>query len=136
MKEITILGSTGSIGVNTLDVISRHQDKFNVKALTSNTNLDVFVQQCLQYKPEYAVMADEEYASKLEEKLKKQSPDTSVLTGVDGLVKVAELNSVDYIMAAIVGAAGLLPTLAAAKAGKRILLANKEALVMLSLIHI
>ena len=130
MKEITILGSTGSIGVNTLDVISRHQDKFNVKALTSNTNLDVFVQQCLQYKPEYAVMADEESASKLEEKLKKQSPDTSVLTGVDGLVKVAELNSVDYIMAAIVGAAGLLPTLAAAKAGKRILLANKEALVM------
>ena len=75
-------------------------------------------------------MADEESASKLEEKLKKQSPDTSVLTGVDGLVKVAELNSVDYIMAAIVGAAGLLPTLAAAKAGKRILLANKEALVM------
>ena len=130
MKEITILGSTGSIGVNTLDVISRHQDKFNVKALTSNTNLDVFVEQCLQYKPEYAVMADEESASKLEEKLKKQSPDTSVLTGVDGLVKVAELNSVDYIMAAIVGAAGLLPTLAAAKAGKRILLANKEALVM------
>ena len=63
MKEITILGSTGSIGVNTLDVISRHQDKFNVKALTSNTNLDVFVQQCLQYKPEYAVMAEEESAS-------------------------------------------------------------------------
>ena len=130
MKEITILGSTGSIGVNTLDVISRHQDKFNVKALTSNTNLDVFIEQCLQYKPEYAVMVDKESASKLEEKLKKQSPDTSVLTGVDGLVKVAELNSVDYIMAAIVGAAGLLPTLAAAKAGKRILLANKEALVM------
>ena len=130
MKEITILGSTGSIGVNTLDVISRHQDKFNVKALTANTNLDVFVTQCLQYKPEYAVMADEESASKLEEKLKKKSPDTSVLAGIDGLVKVAELNTVDYVMAAIVGAAGLLPTLAAAKAGKRVLLANKEALVM------
>ena len=130
MKEITILGSTGSIGVNTLDVISRHQDKFNVKALTSNTSLDVFVTQCLQYKPEYAVMADEESASKLEEKLKKKSPDTSVLAGIDGLVKVAELNTVDYVMAAIVGAAGLLPTLAAAKAGKRVLLANKEALVM------
>ena len=98
MKEITILGSTGSIGVNTLDVISRHQDKFNVKALTSNTNLDVFIEQCLQYKPEYAVMVDKESASKLEEKLKKQSPDTSVLTGVDGLVKVAELNSVDYVI--------------------------------------
>ena len=130
MKEITILGSTGSIGVNTLDVISRHQDKFNVKALTANTSLDVFVTQCLQYKPEYAVMADEESASKLEEKLKKKSPDTSVLAGIDGLVKVAELNTVDYVMAAIVGAAGLLPTLAAAKAGKRVLLANKEALVM------
>jgi len=130
VKEITILGSTGSIGVNTLDVISRHQDKFNVKALTANTSLDVFVTQCLQYKPEYAVMADEESASKLEEKLKKKSPDTSVLAGIDGLVKVAELNTVDYVMAAIVGAAGLLPTLAAAKAGKRVLLANKEALVM------
>ena len=130
MKEITILGSTGSIGVNTLDVISNHQDKFNVRALTANKNLDVLAEQCLKYQPEYAVMTDEASASQLELKLKKKSPDTSVLAGIDGLVKVAELDTVDYVMAAIVGAAGLLPTLAAAKAGKRILLANKEALVM------
>ena len=130
MKEITILGSTGSIGVNTLDVISNHLDKFNVRALTANTNLDIFVEQCLKYQPEYAVMTDEASASKLEEKLKKKAPDISVLAGIEGLVKVAELDSVDYVMAAIVGAAGLLPTLAAAKSGKRVLLANKEALVM------
>ena len=130
MKEITILGSTGSIGINTLDVISNHQDKFNVRALTANTNLNALAEQCLKYQPEYAVMTDEASASKLEEKLKKKSPDTLVLTGIDGLVKVAELDTVDYVMAAIVGAAGLLPTLAAAKAGKRVLLANKEALVM------
>ena len=130
MKEITILGSTGSIGVNTLDVISNHLDKFNVRALTANTNLDIFVKQCFKYQPKYAVMTDEVSALKLEEKLKKKAPDISVLSGIDGLVKVAELDSVDYVMAAIVGAAGLLPTLAAAKAGKRVLLANKEALVM------
>ena len=130
MKEITILGSTGSIGVNTLDVVSRHRDKFNVKALTANTNLDIFLDQCIQHKPEYAVMADEDCASKLEEKLKKEAPDVSILAGTDGLLQVAELETVDYVMAAIVGAAGLLPTLAAAKAGKRVLLANKEALVM------
>ena len=130
MKEITILGSTGSIGVNTLDVISNHQDKFNIKALTANKNLDVLAEQCFKYHPEYAVMTDESSASKLEEKLKKKAPDIKVFTGIDGLVKVAELDTVDYVMAAIVGAAGLLPTLAAAKAGKRVLLANKEALVM------
>ncbi len=130
MKEITILGSTGSIGVNTLDVISNHLDKFNVRALTANTNLDIFVEQCFKYQPEYAVMTDEASASKLEEKLKKKAPDISVLAGIEGLVKVAELDSVDYVMAAIVGAAGLLPTLAAAKSGKRVLLANKEAHVM------
>ena len=130
MKEITILGSTGSIGVNTLDVISSHQDKFNVRALTANKNLDVLAEQCFKYQPEYAVITDELSASKLEEKLKKKAPDIKVFTGIDGLVKVAELDTVDYVMAAIVGAAGLLPTLAAAEAGKRVLLANKEALVM------
>ena len=130
MKEITILGSTGSIGVNTLDIISNHEDKFNVKALTANKNMDVLAEQCFKFQPEFAVMADEASASELEKKIKKKAPDVSVLAGVDCLVKVAELNEVDYVMAAIVGAAGLLPTLAAAKAGKRILLANKEALVM------
>ena len=84
MKEITILGSTGSIGVNTLDVISNHQDKFNVKALTANKNLNLLTEQCFKYQPEYAVMTDEASASKLEEKLKKKSPDTLVLTGIDG----------------------------------------------------
>jgi len=130
MKEITILGSTGSIGVSTLDVISNHQDKFNVRALTASTNVDTLAEQCLIYKPEYAVMTHEESASKLEEKLKKKAPNISVLAGISGLVKVAELDTVDYVMAAIVGAAGLLPTMAAAKAGKRVLLANKESLVM------
>jgi len=130
MKEITILGSTGSIGVNTLNVISNHQDKFNVRALTANKNTDALAEQCFKFQPEYAVMTDDASASELELKLKRKSPDISVLAGIDGLVKVAELEAVDYVMAAIVGAAGLLPTLAAAKAGKRILLANKEALVM------
>ena len=130
MKEITILGSTGSIGANTLDVIFRHSDKYRVKALTANTNVEHLLEQCLYHFPEYAVMVDEDSASKLEHELKSKAPDVIVLSGVDGLVKVVELADVDYVMAAIVGAAGLLPTLAAAKAGKRVLLANKEALVM------
>lgn len=130
MKRLTVLGSTGSIGVSTLDVVSRHPDKYQVKALTANTNINDLLDQCIKYKPEYAVMVDEDAASKLEQLLKEKAPDIKVLNGVDGLVKVAELDDVDYVMAAIVGAAGLLPTLAAAKAGKRVLLANKEALVM------
>jgi 1-deoxy-D-xylulose-5-phosphate reductoisomerase len=130
MKRITVLGSTGSIGVSTLDVVLRHPDKYQVKALTANTNVDDLLEQCLKHKPEYAVMVDDDAASKLEQALKAQAPEIKVLSGVDGLVEVAELNDVDYVMAAIVGAAGLLPTLAAAKTGKRVLLANKEALVM------
>jgi 1-deoxy-D-xylulose-5-phosphate reductoisomerase len=130
MKRLTVLGSTGSIGVSTLDVVLRHPDKYQVKALTANTNVDDLLEQCLKHKPEYAVMVDDDAASKLEQALKAQAPEIKVLSGVDGLVEVAELNDVDYVMAAIVGAAGLLPTLAAAKAGKRVLLANKEALVM------
>ena len=86
MKEITILGSTGSIGINTLDVISNHHDKFNVRALTANKNLDVLAEQCFKYQPEYAVITDELSASKLEEKLKKKAPDIKVFTGIDGLV--------------------------------------------------
>ncbi|MBL1142348.1 MAG: 1-deoxy-D-xylulose-5-phosphate reductoisomerase [Proteobacteria bacterium] len=130
MKKITVLGSTGSIGVNTLDVVSRHPDKYTVKALTANTNVESLLVQCIKHKPEYAVMVDGDAAEKLEQALKNNAPDVTVLSGVDGLVKVAELDEVDYVMAAIVGAAGLLPTLAAAKKGKRVLLANKEALVM------
>ena len=130
MKQLTVLGSTGSIGVNTLDVVLRHPDKYQVKALTANTNVDVLLEQCIKHKPKYAVMVNDDAATKLEQALKKQAPEIKVLSGVDGLVYVAELNDIDYVMAAIVGAAGLLPTLAAARAGKRVLLANKEALVM------
>ena len=130
MKRLTVLGSTGSIGVNTLDVVLRHPDKYQVKALTANTNVDDLLEQCIKHKPEYAVMVDDDAASKLERALKERALEINVLSGVDGLVEVAELEDVDYVMAAIVGAAGLLPTLAAAKAGKRVLLANKEALVM------
>ena len=130
MKGLTILGSTGSIGVNTLDVVSRHQDKYCIKALTANTNVDDLLKQCIAHSPDYAVMVDEDAAAKLEQKLKEAASDVIVLSGLDGLTKVVELENVDYVMAAIVGAAGLLPTLAAAKAGKRVLLANKEALVM------
>jgi len=130
MKGITVLGSTGSIGVNTLDVISRHADKYMIKALTANTNVDVIREQCIKHQPEFAVMVDEDSALRLEQELKTQAPDITVLSGADGLQKVVTLADVDYVMAAIVGAAGLLPTLKAAEAGKRVLLANKEALVM------
>ncbi len=130
MKGITVLGSTGSIGVNTLDVISRHSDKYKVKALTANTNIELLLDQCIKHRPEIAVMVNEDSASKLEKELKNKAPDIKVLSGIEGLISAVESSNVDYVMAAIVGAAGLLPTLAAARAGKRVLLANKEALVM------
>jgi len=130
VKGITVLGSTGSVGINTLDVILRYPEKYSVKALTANTNVNVLLEQCIKHMPKFVVMVDEDSASKLEQELKIKAPHVTVLSGVDGLLKVVELADVDYVMAAIVGAAGLLPTLAAAKAGKRVLLANKEALVM------
>jgi len=130
MKGITVLGSTGSIGVNTLDVVLRHPDKYHVKALTANTNIQILLEQCIKHKPEFAVMVDADAATRLEQELKNKASEVTVLSGIDGLLKVVELADVDYVMAAIVGAAGLLPTLAAAKASKRVLLANKEALVM------
>lgn len=130
MKGITVLGSTGSIGVNTLDVILRHPEKYKVKALTANTNVDVLLEQCVKHMPQFAVLVDDDAASRLAQELKNKAPDVTVLSGVDGLLKVVNLADVDYVMAAIVGAAGLLPTLDAARAGKRVLLANKEALVM------
>jgi len=127
---ITVLGATGSIGVSTLDVIRRNSDRYRVVALTANQDVDRLVTQCLEHRPEFAVMADEDAAEKLQARLHQQAPDIDVMSGLDALVKVAGLENVDYVMAGIVGAAGLLPTLAAAKSGKRILLANKEALVM------
>lgn len=129
-KNITILGSTGSIGINTLNVIALHPDRFRVFALTANQNVDRLLSQCQQYQPQYAVLRDEETAAKFATQLKQLDLSTQVLVGKDALVQVASCAEVDLVMACIVGAAGLLPTLAAANAGKRILLANKEALVM------
>lgn len=130
MKGITILGATGSIGVNTLDVIARHRDRFRVIALTANKNIETLAAQCLTWQPPYAVMADAACAEQLQQRLRQASCPTEVLAGIEGLEFVARHRETDYVMAAIVGAAGLLPTLAAAKAGKRVMLANKEALVM------
>jgi 1-deoxy-D-xylulose-5-phosphate reductoisomerase len=130
MHHITILGSTGSIGVSTLNVISLHPDKFSVFALAAHKNVQKLFEQCLQYKPTYAVMYDEPSAEILAKQLKSKGLAIEVLSKEEGLKAVAEHSRVDIVMAAIVGAAGLSSTLAAANAGKRILLANKEALVM------
>lgn len=130
MIGITILGATGSIGVSTLDVVSRHPDRYRIVALTANTEVDRLYEQCLRYRPRYAAMADEAAARQLRQRLQQTGIAMEVLSGRDGLEQLATLDEADYVMAAIVGAAGLLPTLAAARAGKRILLANKEALVM------
>jgi 1-deoxy-D-xylulose-5-phosphate reductoisomerase len=127
---ITVLGATGSIGVSTLDVIARHPGRYRVIALTANNQIDRLFQQCKDFQPEYAVCADEAAAGKLEVMLKKAGLDIQVLAGEEGLETVASLPQVQYVMAAIVGAVGLRPTLAAARAGKRVLLANKEVLVM------
>jgi len=130
VKGICILGATGSIGVNTLDVVARHPDEYKIIALSANSQVERLFEQCQQYQPEYAVMANEKAAEQLEKKLKSKKYSVQVLTGLEGLEMIASLPQVDYVMAAIVGAAGLKPTLAAARSGKRILLANKEALVM------
>lgn len=129
-RAVTILGSTGSIGVNTLDVIERHSDKFRVTALTAHSRIDLLQQQCIRFRPDYAVVADEAQARALTQQLASGGCRTHVLAGPQALETVAALPEVDSVMAAIVGAAGLRPALAAAHAGKRVLLANKEALVM------
>ena len=131
MKGLCVLGSTGSIGVSTLDVAGRHPDQYRVIALTANGNWERLAEQCEAFRPAYAVMIDPALADRLKEALKaKGVTETTVLTGAKALEEVSTLPEVDSVMAAIVGAAGLLPTLAAARAGKTILLANKEALVM------
>jgi 1-deoxy-D-xylulose-5-phosphate reductoisomerase len=130
MKGICILGATGSIGVSTLDVVNRHPDKYKVVALTAHTNIEDLFNQCLAFQPDYAVVVDETKAAELKAKLANSAAHIQVLSGVKALEQVATLENVDTVMAAIVGAAGLLPSLAAAKAGKTVLLANKEALVM------
>jgi 1-deoxy-D-xylulose-5-phosphate reductoisomerase len=128
MRGLCILGSTGSIGENTLDVVARHPDLFKVKTLTANTQIEKLAKQCVQFKPEIVVVGNSELAKKLKSLLPNSS--TQVLFGPDGLIEAVMHHQVNTVMAAIVGAAGLLPTIEAARAGKRILLANKEALVM------
>ena len=130
MQAVTLLGSTGSIGVSTLNVLAQHPEKYCVYALTANRSVDSLFDQCQQFNPAIAVMLHEGSAEKLAKKLKESGSETEVFSGEQALVDVAESNKTDYVMAAIVGAAGLLPTLAAARSGKHILLANKEALVM------
>lgn len=127
---LTVLGSTGSIGVNTLDVVSRHPDKFQIFALTGAKQVDLMLSQCAQFKPLFAVMVDESAAHLLRDKLRAENLPTQVLSGADALVEVACDERVSIVMAAIVGAAGLPSCLSAAKSGKRLLLANKEALVV------
>ena len=132
MINVAILGSTGSIGTSTLDVIARQSERFHAFALTANKNVERLYEQCLQFLPEMAVMVDEASAYELEQRLKKSSKTShiKVFSGSEALNDIAAHKQVDYVMAAIVGAAGLSSSLAAARCGKRILLANKESLVM------
>lgn len=128
-RLISVLGSTGSIGVSTLDVIARHPEKFSVYALAAHASVDKMLEQCRQFAPRYAVMVDAQAAQELHQRLPQESA-TQVLQGDSGLEAVVTAQEVDVVMAAIVGAAGLPSTLAAARAGKTLLLANKESLVM------
>lgn len=128
MQRVTVLGSTGSIGTSTLDVLGRHPQRYQVWALTANTQVDLLLQQTIQFKPRYAVMRDHRAAEQLDAALREHGAETVVLSGEAGLCQVAA--EADITMAAIVGSAGLLPTLAAVEAGRKVLLANKEALVM------
>ena len=130
IKGVSILGSTGTIGKNTLDVVRRHPDRYRVVALTANQSVDLLHQQCVEFQPNYAVMRDPGKAEELQARLLNVAPAIEVLAGAQGLEAVAGAADTDYVMAAIVGAAGLMPTLTAAREGKRVLLANKEALVM------
>jgi len=130
MQQITVLGSTGSIGVSTLDVLARHPDRYAVFALTANSQVALMLKQCLNTQPRFAVMRDSNAAEQLSVQLQAAGSDTQVLAGETGLIEVAAHAQVDVVMAAIVGSAGLDPTLAAVRKGKKVLLANKESLVM------
>ncbi len=130
MQSITILGSTGSIGKSTLDVLARHPDRYRVFALTASTQVDLMLAQCLQFAPRYAVMVSDVHAKQLAERVRELGLAVQVLSGDKALREVCTDPEVDAVMAAIVGAAGLAPSLAAALAGKKLLLANKEALVV------
>lgn len=130
MKQITILGATGSIGISTLDVIDRHSRAYNIFALTGNKKIPLLAEQCAKFNPKYAVVMDAEAAGELVNLLTQNHVSTEVLVGTDALASVSSHEDVDIVMAAIVGSAGLIPTLAAANVGKKVLLANKESLVM------
>ncbi|MFT5597950.1 MAG: 1-deoxy-D-xylulose-5-phosphate reductoisomerase [Chitinophagales bacterium] len=129
MHQVTILGATGSIGTSSLDVISQHPTKYSVYAVTANTNVEKMLLICKQYQPCYAVMSDKDSAQRLKLLLKGSS--TQVMDGQQGLLEVASHDQVDTVIAAIVGSVGLMPTLAAVRSAKRVLLANKESLVMM-----
>jgi len=129
-RNLCILGSTGSIGQNTLDIVRRHPNRFTVVSLTANANVDVIFEQCIEFTPDNVVLVSKEHAEQLRQRLSENDlTEIVVQSGSDALVQLAQSENSDTVMAAIVGAAGLLPTLAAVKAGKRVLLANKEALV-------
>jgi len=130
MAQVTVLGATGSIGVSTLDVIGRHPERYRIFALTGHSRMDVLHGQCLAHSPQYAVVANGDQAQALQTRLRDGGCATEVLVGAEALEQVASAADVDVVMAAIVGGAGLRPTLAAVRSGKRVLLANKEALVM------
>ncbi len=129
-ERLTVLGSTGSIGKNTLDVAARHPERFEVFALSASTQVELLLAQCAQFRPRFAVMVSSTHASQLRERIAAEGLPTEVLCGPAALSEVSEHHDVDAVMAAIVGAAGLEPCLAAARAGKKLLLANKEALVV------
>ncbi len=130
LKGVTILGATGSIGVSTLDVLARHSQRYRVVALTANTQAERLFEQCQRFHPEVAVLRDPAAAARLEDMVRRAGLRVQVLAGAEGLERVARDAGSDIVMAAIVGAAGLLPVLEAVRAGKRVLLANKEPLVM------
>ena len=129
-QRLAILGATGSVGVSTLDVVSRHPDRFEVFALTAHSRTELLEAQCVHWKPAFAVLADSAQAAQLQQRLRSRGMATAVLAGAAALCEIAAHPEVTTVMAAIVGAAGLAPCMAAARAGKRLLLANKEALVV------
>ena len=129
-QRVAVLGSTGSIGTNTLDVLARHPDRFEVVALTAATQVDLMLAQCERFRPRVAAMASEPHAQELAQKIKQKGLPTQVESAQAAIEDIASSDEVDAVMAAIVGAAGLASCLAAARAGKRLLLANKEALVV------
>jgi len=129
-KSLVILGSTGSVGKSTLSVVSLNSDKYSVYALTANSSVDVMLEQCREFSPKFAIMADEAAALELEKKIKKETLPVEILAGQAAIVQLIEEANYDAVMVAIVGAIGILPSIEAVKQGKQVLIANKEPLVM------